>query len=843
MPVPARIRRTALTALAAAVCLGLTAASPAVAGTAPYHETYRPQVHFTPAKNWMNDPNGLIWHKGQYHLFYQYNPQGNTWGHMSWGHAVSTDLVHWKQLPLALPEDDQEMVFSGSVVLDKDNTTGFGTRKNPALVAVYTSAYQHVAKQAQSLAYSTDGGLTWTKYSGNPVLDIGSAEFRDPKVFWYAPTRSWRMVAVKATEHKVAIYSSPDLKSWTHLSDFGPAGATGGVWECPDLFELPVDGDPHRTRWVMVVNLNPGGPAGGSGAQYFTGAFDGTTFAPDDGPYTPPPGSVLQDFESGTYGDWTATGTAFGSAPATGTLPGQQNVSGFTGQGLVNSFLGGDATTGILTSPAFTVDRPYLNFEVGGGNHPHIDGAGDGSAPAGETLADFEGPTFGAGWTTTGDFAGTRPRREKLDGSLGDGVLDTFETADDTGDQGTGTVTSPEFTITRKYIDFLIAGGNHPQNGDAPTAFDLLVDGKVVRTATGKDSGTMDWTSWDVGDLIGKKAVLQATDRNTGGWGHVMVDNVVVSDHAAPPIDRQTAVNLVVDGKVVRTATGGDSEALDWNSWDLKDLRGKQARIQVVDHATGGWGHLLADRFTLADAPAHNALQRAHWLDHGADFYAAATYNDTPGGRRVMIGWMNNWAYANNIPTNPWRSADAFPRELTLTSSPGHGVELVQQPVSRLRTLRDGAPVSVLGTTITDGIRPLPASGSPVEIEARFKPGTARQSGIEVRVGAGQRTRIGYDAATGELYLDRTASGDVSFADGFAAVHRAPVSLDHGTVDLHIVVDASSVEVYTADGRAVLTDQIFPDPSATGIRAFAEGGTATLSRLKVWKLKSAWSSR
>ncbi|WP_445284677.1 hypothetical protein [Streptomyces sp. DSM 118148] len=148
--------------------------------------------------------------------------------------------------------------------------------------------------------------------------------------------------------------------------------------------------------------------------------------------------------------------------------------------------------------------------------------------------------TFGAGWTTTGDFAGTGPRREKLDGSLGDGVLDTFATADDTGDQGTGTITSPEFAITRKYIDFLIAGGNHPQNGDAPTAFNLLVDGEVVRTATGKDSGTMDWTSWDVGDLIGKKAVLQATDRNTGGWGHIMADNVVLSDHAAPPIDRQT---------------------------------------------------------------------------------------------------------------------------------------------------------------------------------------------------------------------------------------------------------------------------------------------------------------
>jgi len=265
--------------------LGPPAAAAPAAVPAAYDQTYRPQFHYTPAKNWMNDPNGLVYYQGQYHLFYQYNPAGNTWGNMSWGHAVSADLVHWKELPVAIPYDANELVFSGSAVVDKDNTSGLGTKANPPLVAIYTSAKP--GSQSQSLAYSTDGGLTFTKYG--TVLDIGSAEFRDPKVFWYAPANEWRMVVVKATEHKVSIYRSANLTSWTHLSDFGPAGAVGGVWECPDLFPLAINGDPRNVKWVMVVNLNPGGIAGGSGGQYFVGDFDGTTFTSDyPATYTPP---------------------------------------------------------------------------------------------------------------------------------------------------------------------------------------------------------------------------------------------------------------------------------------------------------------------------------------------------------------------------------------------------------------------------------------------------------------------------------------------------------------------------------------------------------------------------
>ena len=263
-------------AVASVVALGPLAAT---AG-AQYTEPYRPQFHFTPAQNWMNDPNGLVYYQGEYHLFYQYNPFGDTWGHMSWGHAVSRDLVHWQHLPVAIPELGDEMAFSGSAVVDYGNTSGFGTTQNPAMVAIYTAAKP--GNQSQALAYSTDKGRTWQRYAGNPVLDIGSGEFRDPKVFWYEPEHKWVMAVVMAVEHKVRLYSSTNLKQWTLMSDFGPAGAVGGAWECPDLFPLAVDGDPAKTKWVIVVNLNPGGIAGGSGGQYFVGDFDGTRFTADD---------------------------------------------------------------------------------------------------------------------------------------------------------------------------------------------------------------------------------------------------------------------------------------------------------------------------------------------------------------------------------------------------------------------------------------------------------------------------------------------------------------------------------------------------------------------------------
>lgn len=253
--------------------------------TRRYDEKYRPQFHFTPEKNWMNDPNGLVWYKGEYHLFYQYNPFANVWGHMSWGHAVSSDLVHWQHLPVALAEENGVMIFSGSAVVDWQNSSGLCRNPDPkdrsCLIAIYTGHTE--TNQSQHIAVSNDRGRTWKKYAGNPVLDIGYRDFRDPKVIWHAKTGQWVMVVALSQERKVRFYGSPDLKQWKLLSEFGPAGVPGDnvLWECPDLFELPVDNQPGNKRWVLLVNINPGGVAGGSGGQYFIGRFDGHTFTPE----------------------------------------------------------------------------------------------------------------------------------------------------------------------------------------------------------------------------------------------------------------------------------------------------------------------------------------------------------------------------------------------------------------------------------------------------------------------------------------------------------------------------------------------------------------------------------
>lgn len=268
-----------------ALALACAASVAASAQTASYDEPYRPQFHFTPAINWTNDPNGLVHHEGEWHLFYQYNPFGDQWGHMSWGHAVSEDLLHWKHLEVAIPEAGEVMAFSGSAVSDPRNTSGFGAGGRAPLVAIYTSRTE--SDQTQSLAYSTDRGRTWSTYEGNPVLDAADPAFRDPKVFWHAPTDRWIMAVVLANQRRVSLYGSPDLKAWTHLSDFGPEGAHPvSNWECPDLFELPVEGEPGRSKWVLQVDSSRGHPWLGSGCQYFVGEFDGVRFVNDNPPET-----------------------------------------------------------------------------------------------------------------------------------------------------------------------------------------------------------------------------------------------------------------------------------------------------------------------------------------------------------------------------------------------------------------------------------------------------------------------------------------------------------------------------------------------------------------------------
>lgn len=238
------------------------------------HEKYRPGFHHTPIYGWMNDPNGMFYKDGEWHLYYQWNPFGSKWQNMTWGHSSSSDLVNWKHHPAAIEPNGLGSVFSGSSAIDTENSAGFG---KDAVVAMYTSAG---VSQIQSLAYSHDNGSTFTIYPGNPVLTLES-EARDPNMFWNPETKQWTLILAQALEHEMLIFTSPDLKEWTLQSSFGKGlGAQDGVWECPDLFELPVECTDMK-KWVLLCNINPGGPFGGSGIQYFIGDFDGKTFKAD----------------------------------------------------------------------------------------------------------------------------------------------------------------------------------------------------------------------------------------------------------------------------------------------------------------------------------------------------------------------------------------------------------------------------------------------------------------------------------------------------------------------------------------------------------------------------------
>jgi fructan beta-fructosidase len=484
-----------------------------------YNEPYRPQYHFTPEANWMNDPNGMVYYEGEYHLFYQYHPFGTRWGPMHWGHAVSKDLVHWEHLPIALKPDEHGYIFSGSAVVDWNNTSGFGTDpKHPPLVALFTHAKD---KQVQSLAYSTDKGRTWKMYEGNPVMpDPPVADWRDPKVFWHEETRQWVMIL--AAGEKAMIYTSPDLKAWTYASEFGkPNGAPDGIWECPDLFPLPVDGNPGNKKWVLIVSINDGAPAGGSGMQYFVGDFDGKTFT----------------------------------------------------------------------------------------------------------------------------------------------------------------------------------------NGN----------------------------------------------------------------------------------------------------------------------------------------PADTTL----WADYGADFYAGVTWSDDPKGKesRLWLAWMSNWQYANDTPTSTWRGAFSLVRKLELKTLP-EGIRMIQTPADGFEQLRH--PVKSLSAqTVQPGDRTLSAvHGDTLEIVAEFRVDpntTADEFGIQVRTGERNRTTIGYNRDNASLFVDRSQSGITDFNGGFAKRHEAPLEVRNNKVKMHIFVDRSSVEVFGNNGETVITDQIFPDPSDTGLELYAAGGNVTLESLHIYALDKVWT--
>ncbi|HEY2721802.1 MAG TPA: glycoside hydrolase family 32 protein, partial [Chitinophagaceae bacterium] len=246
-----------------------------------YHEPHRPQIHFSPREHWMNDPNGMVYYNGIYNLFFQYYPKGNVWGPMHWGHAISKDLIHWAEQPIALYPDSLGYIFSGSAVVDVNNTSGLGQNGKPPLVAVFTQHDPEGEKagtttfQNQSIAYSNDAGKTWVKYKNNPVLkNPGIKDFRDPKVSWYENEKKWIMTL--ATYDRITFFSSKDLRNWTKESEFGKdKGAHGGVWECPDLVPIIYQ---DKEVWVLLVSINPGSPHGGSATQYFIGQFDGHAF-------------------------------------------------------------------------------------------------------------------------------------------------------------------------------------------------------------------------------------------------------------------------------------------------------------------------------------------------------------------------------------------------------------------------------------------------------------------------------------------------------------------------------------------------------------------------------------
>ena len=806
-------------------------------------EQWRPQTHYTPQKNWMNDPNGLVYYDGEYHMFYQYNPEGSDWGNMSWGHAVSKDLVHWQELGVAIPYTSQYGVFSGSAVIDTQNTSGLGSPDNPAMVAVWTRA-DVGGNQSQSLAYSTDKGRTWNLYNnGDPVLDIGSNEFRDPKVFWDETAGRWTMVVSHATEHRISFYSSPDLIHWTEQSSFGGEGITSAVWECPDFFPLQVDGDSKETKWVLVVTV-------ADSAQYFVGSWDGSTFTPEEIPhYTGEEGTTLADFENG-YTGWKTDGAAFSSGPTTGDLPGHQ------GKAYVDSFGSGDADTGTLTSDEFTVSSSYINLRTAGGKHPY-NPAATGDNGGGKLLAGFDGSWDG--WTVEGTAFGTTPPQGATPGQQplvnhsSAGLLNTyFDVSNGQGsDATTGTATSPAFTIDSSYLNLLMGGGANPRptggadggGGSGATVVELVVDGKVVRSATGRNLEELNWQSWHVSDLKGKSAQIVVTDTATGGWGHILLDEVRASDTKASPFADNTSVNLVVDGKVVASATGNNSGTLEWTSMDVSAYKGRKARLVIEDHNGNAedWGHLMVDQIIQSNTKAFSGADVVPRLDYGKDYYAAVTWNDAPDGKRYQVGWMSNWAYVRNLPTTTWRTAMSTVRELGLTRVDGK-LRLTAQPITALESLRTGQEVTRKDTDIPAGDTSLgqAAQGTSLDISVDLSPGTSSFAGLKVLDNGERYTLIGYDAEAKQLVVDRTHSGVTDFSPKFPDRATAPLSLDSkGQVHLRIVVDAHSVEVFAADGTPVITETVYPEQGSANVSLYAEGGTARLNSLSLWHLGAA----
>lgn len=613
-----------------------------------YKEKHRPQFHFSPEGNWMNDPNGMVYYEGEYHLFYQYYPEATVWGPMHWGHAVSNDLVRWEHLPIALYPDKLGWIFSGSAVVDKNNTSGFGTNGKGPLVAIFSHHSQPIEKtgsdkfQYQSIAYSNDKGRSWTMYEGNPVVpNPGIRDFRDPKVIWHDESQKWIMT-VTALDH-IKFYNSPDLKNWTYLSDFGKTvGSHDGVWECPDLFPL-VD-DQGQKKWVLLQNMNPGNPNGGSGCQYFVGDFDGKKFTLDPAfanflgtiPASYPKGRVFEDFENG-YGDWVAEGTAFGSEPIT-TKKSDNRIKGVEGSRYAGS----------------------LTKAVG----------------------------------------------------------------------ATGSLTSPEFTISSKAINFKIAGGNHRG---------------------------------------------------------------------------RTLIKLDVEGKTLREAEGRNTSSMRWTGWDVSKHQGKKARIIIQDNHTTEWGHINIDQITFAESVANEEKSGSVWLDAGRDNYAGVTWSDVPDsdGRRIFIGWLSNWAYAQVVPTEKWRSAMTIPWELNLKNI-GGVPRLISTPVRELKSLEKMntvLPSNAKTHRFVDGL---------ARFDLELKVLDENPIGFKIHNTKNEFVIFQYNPSNNDLTFDRRQSGELSFSPEFSSVSKVERLSLSANLQVTIFVDHSSIEIFIDNGLNVFTEIFFP---------------------------------
>ena len=652
--------------------------------TGYYQEKYRNQFHFSPEANWMNDPNGMVYYNGEYHLFYQYYPYGTTWGPMHWGHAISEDLMHWEHLPIALYPDEHGLIFSGSAVVDWNNTSGFGKENKPPLVAIFS--YHDLEKeragleddfQTQGIAYSNDKGRTWTKYEGNPVIsNPGVRDFRDPKVIWHEDSKQWVMV-VTALDH-LMIYGSENLKDWSLLSKFGKnVGSHDGVWECPDLF--PLKDENGKEHWVILQNMNPGNPNGGSGLQYFIGDFDGKEFTINEDfmkllgtlPANNPKGVVFEDFEN-DYSNWKVEGNAFGTKPANGALSGQQVVTNFEENGLANSFHAGDEATGSLTSKEFTIEKKAINFLIGGGNHRGF-----------------------------------------------------------------------------------------------------------------------------------------------------------------------TCIALVVDGKHVREAEGNNTEKLSWKGWNVEPYIGKKAQIKIIDKHTKGWGHTNVDQITFADEVAYSEKSKSVWLDAGADNYAGITWSDIPvaDGRRIFIGWMSNWAYAQVVPTTKWRSAMTIPWSLTIQNIDGIP-RLIGQPVKEFAKLH----TNDVKTIEKDKPTPLPSNGT-ADISMKMKVGKSGKCGFKLSNDLGEFVDFYYDTASKKFFFDRRKSGDISFSDDFPAIHEKLRTSTAEELNIRALVDVSSVEIFIDNGQDVFTEIFFPEEEYSKFEVTMDGSDAELLEGKMMPVKGVWGKQ